>query len=132
MIRWTVPKATMVGIGLLVLAQLLYVGVLLKIEYHEFLRLILLGAPGFAAFAAAYLAPCRKLLVGISMALYGAIVAMLSAYIYEQFGLHVDRIGGLSATFVILLAYYAALSVVGGAVAVFLSRRSSDKGLGSA
>ena len=123
MTRSTVQRALLAGIGVLVLAHVLYAGVLIKVSYHEFLRWILLGAPGFAACIAAYMSPSRKLLMGISMALYGAVIGMLSAVGYEYFGLHVDRIGGPLATFVILFAYDAALSVVGSVVGVFLSHK---------
>lgn len=126
MMHRTISKATLAGIGVLILAQALYIGVLVKITHHELLRLLLLIAPSLAAFIAAYLAPRRKLLVGLSMALYGAVIGVLSAFWYESFGLHVDRIGGVWATFLILLVYYLALSLVGGAGGYFLSR---NKGL---
>jgi hypothetical protein len=67
MTRWTVPKASLAGIGVFVVGQVLYV----IFSYHELLRLVLLGAPGFAAFVAAYLAPRRKMAVGMSMAIRG-------------------------------------------------------------
>lgn len=121
--RWTIPKAMLAGISVLILAQVLYIGVLVKISHHELLRLMLLIAPGIAAFAAAYLAPRRKLLVGLSMAMYGAAIGVLSALGYESFGLHVDRVGGLWTTFVILLVYYLALSLMGSVGGYFLSRK---------
>ena len=129
MMRWTMPKAMLAGISVLVLAQILYIGVLVKINHHELLRLLLLIAPGLAAFVAAYLAPRRKLLVGLSMAMYGAVIGVLSALGYESFGLHVDRIGGVWATFLILLVYYLVLSLVGSAGGYLLSRKG--KGLHS-
>ena len=129
MMRWTIPKAMLAGISVLVLAQVLYIGVLVKISHHELLRLMLLIAPGIASFAAAYLAPRRKLLVGLSMAMYGAAIGVLSALGYESFGLHVDRVGGLWTTFVILLVYYLALSLMGSVGGYFLSRKG--KGLHS-
>src|SRR3569833_2259926 len=106
MMRWTILKAMLAGISVLVLAQILYIGVLIKITHHELLRLLLLIAPCLAAFVAANLAPHRKLIVGLSMAIYGVVIGVLSALGYESFGLHVDRIGGVWATFLILLVYY--------------------------
>ena len=123
MICMTEKKAVLAGIGVLVLAQVLYVGVLVKVGYHEILRSMLLGAPAIAACMAAYLSPSRKMLIGLSMAWCGAVIGLLSAMGYECFGLHVDRIGGLLATFVILLAYYVALSAAGSVVGIVLSRR---------
>lgn len=122
MSRVTAPRAVLTGIGVLVFAQVLYVGVLIKIGHHELLRWILLGAPGFAACITAYLSINRKLLMGVSMALYGVMIGILSTIGYDYFGMHVDRIGGLQTTFAVLLAYYAALSVVGSMAGIFLSR----------
>lgn len=121
MIRWTAPKATLSGIGVFVLGQVLY----LAFSHHELLRIVLLGTPGFAAFVAAYLAPRWKMVVGMSMAIYGAVLGELMARGYEYFGGHADHIGGLVATLLILLAYYGAFSVVGSVTGVFLSRRLS-------
>lgn len=123
MIRWTVAKAMMAGISVIIFAQLLYVAVLLKIADYELLRLILLGFPCLAAFVAAYWSPCRKISVGVSMAMYGAVIGVLSASCYDYFALPVDRIGGLFTTFFILLVYYGALSIVGSVAGVLLSRR---------
>ncbi len=123
MIRATEQKAVLAGVGVLFLAQVLYVLVLVKVSYHEILRSMLLGAPAMAACMAAYLSPSRKMLIGLSMALCGAVIGLLSAMGYEYFGLHVDRIGGPLATFAILLAYYVALSVAGSVVGIALSRK---------
>lgn len=121
MIRWTTFKALMVGVALLILTQALYVGVMLRVEHHEMLRMMLLLFPGIAALTTAYLAPKNKILAGTSLAVWGAAIAMLSAAIYEQFGLHVDSIGGPLATFAILVVYYFALSIVGSLLGHFLS-----------
>lgn len=118
----TAPKVTAAGIGVLILAQVLYVRVLATISHHKLLRWVLLGAPGFAACITAYLSPNWKLLTGTSMALYGAAIGMLSAMLYESFDLPVDRIGGPLATFAVLLVYYAALSIVGSEAGMTLSR----------
>ena len=123
--RWTVLKAVLAGIGVLALGQMLYVGVLVKINQYELLRFVLLSFPALAAFIAAYLAPSRKLAVGISMAIFAASIGMLSAFGYEYFGLHVDHIGGLLATFLFLLAYSTACSVVGTLAGYFLSRKNA-------
>jgi hypothetical protein len=123
MIRWTILKATLAGICLLIFGQILYIGVLVDIIYHDLLRFMLLFIPVFSAFIASYLAPCRKIVVGISMSIYGAVIGILSAFVYEYFGLHVDHIGGLLSTFVILFAYYVILSIVGSLVGAFLSSK---------
>lgn len=122
MSRVTAARAVLAGIGVLVFAQVLYILVLFQIDHYELLRWMLLGAPGLAACITAYLSPNRKLLMGISMALYGAMIGLLSAIGYEYFGLHVDRIGGGLVTFTVLLTYYASLSVVGSVAGIFLSQ----------
>lgn len=119
MIQWTVLKATLAGIGVFVAGQALY----LALTHHELLRVVLLGTPGFAAFTTAYLAPRWKVVVGTSMAVYEAVLGELMARGYEHFGGQVDHIGGLVATFLILLAYDAVLGVVGSVAGAFLSRR---------
>ena len=121
MIRWSVPKASLTGIAVFVLGNGLY----LAFSHHELLRLVLLGTPGLAAFAAAYWAPRWKMAVGMSMAVYGVALGELMARVYEYFGGHVDHIGGLAATLLILLAYYGAISVVGSLAGAFLSNRRS-------
>lgn|SRR5574340_304187 len=128
MIRWSVPKASLAGIAVFVLGDALY----LAFSHYELLRLVLLGTPGFAAFAAAYWAPRWKMAAGMSMAAYGAALGELMARVYEYSGGHVDHIGGLAATLLILLAYYGVASVVGSLAGAFLSNRRSmtaDKGL---
>ena len=113
---------TLAGIGVFVLGQMAY----FEFSHHELLRLLLLGTPGFAAFVAAYLAPRWKIVVGMSMAIYGAVLGESMARSYEYFGGHVDRIGGLLATLAILLAYNGTLSIVGSAAGAFLSRKRKE------
>lgn len=119
MIRWSVPKASLAGIAVFVLGDALY----LAFSHYELLRLVLLGTPGFAAFVAAYWTPRWKIAVGMSMAIYGAVLGELMARVYEYSGGHVDHIGGLAATLLILLAYYGAISIVGSMAGAFLSKR---------
>lgn len=118
MIRWTILKATLAGIGVFVLGQVLYFG----FSHYELLRTILLGTSAFSAFVAAYFSPRLKIAVGMSMSIYSAVLGELMPNIYEHFGGHVDQIGGLVVTFVILLAYHLPLSIVGGVAGYFLSR----------
>ena len=128
--RSTVLKATLAGIGVYVLSSILFAGVLLKISHHELLRWILYGTPGYAACIAAYLSPKRKLLIGMSMALYGAVMGPLSTPMYEYFGLPVDYIGTPLETFVIYLVYCAIWAVVGSGMGIVLSQaihRYSDR-----
>ena len=121
--RWALAKALIAGISVLILTQVLYIGVLVKINYYELLRWVLLVSPCLAAFSTAYLAPRQKVIWGISMSVFGVVIGMLSAIGYEYFGLTVDHIGGPVATFVILMAYHAPLSIVGSVAGYFLSKK---------
>ena len=123
MIRWSMLKAGMIGISVLILGHVLYFLVLVGVRNHELLRVGLLFFPGIAAFATAYFAPRRKILMGISMAIYGAAIAIVSSSIYEFLGFHIDHIGGLFTTFTIILGYYVVFCAVGGLAGYFLARR---------
>jgi hypothetical protein len=127
MIRGTMFKASIVGIAVLVLANVLWLGVLLEVRFHETLRVALYFFPGFAAFFATYLAPRRKILMGLSMGGYGAVIATLSSFVYKQIGFHIDDIGGPLATFVMLLAYHVVYCVVGTAAGYCVARLNTRK-----
>ena len=79
MIRWTILKAVLLGVGTLVAAHLIYLFDLMTPGPQEFLDVALLLVPGVASFASTYVAPKRKVLVGMSLALFGPIVAMIAA-----------------------------------------------------
>ena len=123
MMQWTVVKAALAGIGILILGQILFIGVLLRVREHELLRYVLVTLPILAAFVAVYLAPRLKLVVGISMAIFEASLSMLFAFGYEYFGLHIDHIAGPLATFSILLVYNSVLCFVGGVTGYLFSHR---------
>lgn len=127
MISWTVPKAMAAGISVLIFAQIMYVGVMVSDNQYELLRLILLIFPCVSAFVATYFAPRWKLAVGFSMAIFGASIGMLSAYVYEHFGLHVDQIGGHLVTFLVLLVYDAVLSIIGSVAGYTLSGKKQGQ-----
>ena len=123
MMRWTLVQAALAGIGILILGNILYIGVLLEVSEHELLRSVLFTFPTLAAFVAAYLAPHRKLAVGFSMAIFEASLGLLFAFGYEYFGIHIDHIGGLLATFSILLVINSVLCLVGSLAGYLLSQR---------
>lgn len=123
MMRWTMLRAWMVGISVLILGHVLYFLVLLEVRNYELLRVALLFFPSIAAFVTAYFAPRRKILMGISMAVYGAIVVMVSSFVYESLGFHIDHIGGLFTTFIIILSYYVVFCAGGGLAGYFLAQK---------
>jgi hypothetical protein len=116
MIRQTATKAIVIGVAVLVLANALWLAVLLEVKFHELLRIALLGFPSPAAFLVAYLAPRGKIVLGMSMALWGAIIGVLSTSIYDHLGVPVDHIGGPVAVFFVLLAYQLAYCTVGSVI----------------
>jgi hypothetical protein len=124
--RWS--AAVLAGVSILLAAQFLYIGVLTKVSFHEPLRLMLLLAPSLAAFVTAYFVPGRnvqKILAGMSMAVIGTLLGVLSSLVYRALGLHVDQIGGLVATFLVLLGYNSVAAAIGTALGVVFSRSGS-------
>lgn len=134
MIRWTMLKAGMVGISVLILGDVLYFLVLIEVRSYELLRLGLFSFPSIAAFATAYFAPRWKIFMGTSMAAYGAALAIVSSAIYESLGFYIDHIGGLFATFIIILGYHVAFCVVGSLAGYYFAnqRKARSKSNGSA
>lgn len=126
MIQPTVTKAVVVGIAVLVLANVLWLGVLWEVKFYELLRMTLLIFPGIASFLVAYLAPRGKIVLGISMAAWGATIGTFATSIYEHFGVPVDNIGGPMAIFFVLLAYQLVFCTV-GSVAGYLFWRFKER-----
>lgn len=116
-------RALTVGIGMLIAAQILYVGVLARISHHELLRSVLLAFPFVAAFLTAWLAPRQKMLAGLALAVCGAALGVVASFVYARLGFVVDDIGSVAATFLVLLAYQAVACVVGAGLAVLIWRR---------
>ena len=126
MIRWTILKAVLLGVGTLVAAHLIYLFDLMTPGPHEFLDVALLLVPGVASFASTYVAPKRKVLVGMSLALFGPIVAMIAAQAHQLLGIAVDRIAGVVGMFAILFVYHAMSCTVGTAIGFAASRTIRD------
>ena len=119
MIYWSVLEASLAGVAVIMLGNMSY----LALSYYELPRLLLLGTPGLAAFVAAYWSPRWKMAVGMSMAVYGAVLGELIACVYEHFGGRLDHIGGVVATLFILLVYNSGLSVIGSFMGIFFSKK---------
>ena len=125
MIRWTSIKAVSAGIAVLILAQVLYLGVLLQIKHYDWLGNILHYFPGIAACTTSILAPHKKIVLGISVSVWGAALAILSTSAYVHMGFYADSIGGPLATFLIVLGYYFILSVIGSILGCYASHYKS-------
>jgi hypothetical protein len=118
-------KALMVGIGLLIAAYALWFITLQIEQYSEFNVLILWASPFIAALVSAYLAPRKKLLLGISMVLPTAILGVTLNYIDQAQGNPVDFPGSSGALilFTTTLLYSAILCSVGAVIGRALSNR---------
>jgi len=127
MIQPTATRAVVVGIAVLILANVLWLGVLWEVKFYQLLRMALLISPGIASFLVAYLAPRVKIVLGLSMAAWGAIIGTFATSIYEHFGVPVDNIGGPMAVFVVLLVYQVVICTVGSVVG-FLFWRIKKQG----
>jgi hypothetical protein len=103
----------LLGIGVLVLGQVLYFVDLVTPGPQAFLDESLLLTPGIASLCSTAFAPEKKIAAGLSMALVGPIIAMIAWSIYQLLGIPTDRIGGLTATFAIVLGYHAVACSVG-------------------
>lgn len=109
-------KATIFGVGLLIIGHLLYIGVLQKIEHQDILRKCVLCIPFMSGMLAAYLAPGWKILVGASMGFWGAIIGIASATFYRYLGFKTDSIGTTLETFTVIFIYQTFLGLLGGIV----------------
>ena len=128
MIRVTVLRAVLAGIVVFALAQVYMFWYWSELIHLGLLGLMKLGIPVFAASITAYLSPHWKLLTGTSLAFYEAVIWTLSPIVCEYFGVHLDLIGGPLMTFVIYLAYFAPLSVIGSVIGIVLSRKFGNRG----
>lgn len=120
MTHWTLTKAFLAGVFVFIFG----LAMSFCFNYDGLLRTVLLGTPAFSAFVAAYLAPSRKIAIGMSMAVFGAVISQLMSVGYEYLGGYVDHIGSVFETYVILLSYNLVLCLIGTAVGYFLSRKN--------
>jgi len=126
MSRWTVSGAMLAGIGILLVMHFMYILVMVDARRYELLRLVLFGFPVVASFLVAFLAPRWKFVLAMSLSVFGATIGLISMRIYERLGLHVDNIGGLLETFVILLVFHCFMCSIGGVVGALSSRKSTE------
>ena len=114
--------------GLSVLLAVLFVwAVLLQLKiFSQSMAIILWLSPGVAAFAAAYLAPSSKFLLGASMGLPAAVLAVAFNSISQLAGIAVDFPGaeGGLVLFVIILVGATVIASVGALAGFLLTRKS--------
>ena len=88
-------KAIIIGSLIFIISQFVYTGVLMKIHHHEILRLILMATPSIAVFVSIITSRDNEKFIALIMILIGAVISILSSFIYEYFGFNVDHFGGL-------------------------------------
>ena len=93
----------------------------MKIHHHEILRLILMATPSIAVFVSIITSRDNEKFMALIMILIGAVISILSSFIYEYLGFNVDHFGGLFSTFIILTIYYAFMSIPGVILGFFWS-----------
>ena len=106
-------KAIIIGSLIFIISQFVYTGVLMKIHHHEILRLILMATPSIAVFVSIITSRDNEIFMALITILIGAVISILSSFIYEYFEFNVDHFGGLFSTFIILTIYYAFMSIPG-------------------
>ncbi len=125
-----IAKAWAVGVGALAVACGPWL-LLLKLEiYSQAMAIGLWLSPMVAGFAAAYLAPSRKVIVGTFMALPAALFAVLLNLLPQYSGEAVDLPGleGGFVLFALTLIGSTVLSALGAYVACFLTTNRQKSG----
>ena len=116
-------RAWTVGVSVLIAAVLIW-AVLLKLEiYSQSMAIILWLSPGAAAFAAAYLGPSRKLLLGASMGIPAALLGVAFNAVWQLPGNAVDfpGVGGGLLLFMLILVGATVVASLGALVGYFLT-----------
>jgi len=117
-------KAWLIGVALLLLAQVVWFGLLATGMFSRTAGILMLSAPGAAGFITAYLAPKRKILLGVSLAFPGAMIVSMVNWAYEAAGHAVDFSGirGLVDLSVLTFLQDLVLCLIGASVAWFTVR----------
>jgi hypothetical protein len=127
--KTTMFGAWSAGVGVLVAAYATWFTFLQVSEFSESMMLVLWLSPLIAAFVSSYIGPSKKVLLGSSMAVPAAILAVVLNLVYQFLDRAVDLPGlqGGLIIFFITLIYAGILSVIGGFMGYFLSRKSDGK-----
>ena len=119
-------RAWVIGFMILLAVDMMVVIATLIEVYPRALLRLLQVSPFVAAFASAYLAPRKKIILGTSMAIPGTILIVVMTFAYQLFGKDVDFPGlrGGLILFTISIAYGGILCALGGGAGYFLTRKS--------
>ncbi|MGH8653097.1 MAG: hypothetical protein ACREYE_13435 [Gammaproteobacteria bacterium] len=126
-----VLRALAFGVGILLLADAMWVMVLMSTTYPTALAWALQSSPAITAFTVAYLAPRKKILLGMSMVIFAASLASAAKLVYGALGLPTDLPGirGARIVFTIALVSGSILCAIGTAAGYFLSRKHTQPGM---
>jgi len=127
----TAAKAWTVGLAILVAANGVWFFSLQASAFSELLVWLLWLSPVLAALATSYLSPRKKMLLGISMAIPAAVLAVVLNIVYESLGNAVDFSGsrGALTLFAITLAYSGVGSTIGSFVGYILAKKLRNDGV---
>lgn len=116
------------GVGILLVAHLLWPMVLMSKTYPALAAWTLHASPVFAAFAVAYLVPRKKILFGMSMMLVAATMSAVANLLYRELGLPTDLPGfrGSWIVFAVGLVSGTVLCGIGTVVGYLLSRKTTS------
>ena len=124
----TVFKAWSVGTGILVLVYVAWFIALQSSQYSEVLVLLLWTSPLIAALVSAYLAPRKKILLGMSMVVPTTVLSVTLNFVYQWLGNTVDLPGvrGALILFTTTLVYSGILCWLGSMGGVMLASKSRN------
>ncbi len=117
------------GVGVLVAAYATWFTFMQMSKFSESMMLLLWLSPLIAAFVSSYFGPSKKVLLGASMAVPTAILAVLLNLVDQFYDKAVDLPGlqGGLIIFFITLIYAGILSGIGGFMGYFLARKPDGK-----
>lgn len=122
-------RALVIGVGILLLGELIWVLCFLFETYSTLMAWILWLFPAIAAFVIAYLAPRKKFLMGMLIAVCGAVLYGTSNLIFEAVGLPVDFYGvkGGLIVLTLILVNNVVLCSISSTVGYLLSRKKNKQ-----
>ena len=120
-----------IGGGILLVAYAAWFAAIQMQVYSQALVLILWVSPFVAAFVSAYLAPGSNIIIGVSMAIPSAVLAVILNAAHQSFGHAVDFPGlhGGLILFVSVLAYSGILCGIGAVGGRFFAKQFRKRGI---
>lgn len=122
-------KAWFAGAGILVFAYVTWFAFLQVGTYSELFVFLLWSSPFIAALVSSYLGPSKKIILGASMAVTSAILAVIFNTAYQLLGNAVDfpNFQGGLILFATTLIHSGIVAGLGSVVGYFLARQRESK-----